>query len=144
VPGQVQAQATDAQIRVAIAGDPPQLCAYACFKFVQCEWLDQVVVGAEVEHTHAFGQAVAGGHHQHCQAIAALTQALQHIAAIQLRQAQVQHQQCVLGRAQCRVGVRAVVDVVNHVPLPAQRGAQAGGDIRVVFSNQNAHARGLL
>ncbi len=144
MPGQIDTQAADAQVRVAIAGDPPQLRTHACFELVQRERLDQVVIGAQVEHAHALGQAVAGGHHQHRQAIAALTQALQHIAAIQLRQAQVQHQQCVLGRAQCRVGVRAVVDVVNHVPLPAQRGAQAGGDIRVVFSNQNAHARGLL
>ncbi len=142
MPGQVDAQAADAQVRVAIAGDPAQLRTHARFEFVQCERLDQVVIGAKVEHAHALGQAIAGGHHQHRQAIAALAQALQNVAAIQLRQAQVQHQQRVLGRAQRGVGVRAVVDVVDHMALPAQRGAQAGGDIRVVFSNQNAHARG--
>ena len=75
------------------------------------------------------------------QRLTALAQALQHVAAIQLRQAQVQHQQRVLGRTQRGVGVRAVVDVVDHMPLPAQRGAQAGGDVRVVFSNQNAHTQ---
>ena len=96
-------------------------CAHAGFEFVQCEWLDQVVVGTEVKHAHAFGQAVAGGHHQYRQAIAALAQALQHVAAIQLRQAQVQHQQRVLGRTQRGVGVRAVVDVVDHMPCAARR-----------------------
>ncbi len=142
MPGQVDAKAADAQVRVAIAGDPAQLGAHARFELVQRERLDQVVIGTQVEHTHALGQAVTGGHHQHCEAITALAQALQHVAAIQLRQPQVQYQQRVLRRAQCSIGVRTVVDVVDHVPLPAQRGAQAGGDIRVVFSNQNAHARG--
>ncbi|KAG0734155.1 hypothetical protein G6F23_012656 [Rhizopus arrhizus] len=39
-------------------------------------------------------------------------------------------QQRVLGGAQRSIGVRAIVDVVDHMPLPAQRGAQAGGNVR--------------
>ncbi|KAG1253860.1 hypothetical protein G6F65_017281 [Rhizopus arrhizus] len=129
-PNSRAAQAADAQVRVAVAGDPAQLRTHARFEFVQRERLDQIVIGTEVEHAHAFGQAIARGHHQYRQAITALAQALQHIAAVQLRQAQVQHQQRVLGGAQRSIGVRAIVDVVDHMPLPAQRGAQAGGNVR--------------
>ena len=138
----VRAQPADAQVGDAVAGDPAQLRAHACFEFVQREGLDQVVVGSQVEHAHALGQAIACGDHQHGQAIAALAQPLQHIAAVQLRQAKVQHQQRVLGGVQGCIGMRAVVHVVDHVALPAHRGAQARGDVRVVFCDEYAHARG--
>ena len=139
VAGQVQPQSAQLQFRLALAADPAQQGAHARLELAQRERLDQVIVGAQVEHADAFGQAVARGHHQHRQALAAAAQALQHLAAIQPRQAQVQHQQVVAVIAQRGVSLAAVRDVVHGMPAPAQRGADALGDGGIVFHQQDAH-----
>jgi hypothetical protein len=139
MPGQVDAQAADAQVRVAIAGDQAQLGAHAASNSSSANGLTRVVVGTG-SSTRTRSARPCGRSPPALEAITALAQALQHVAAIRLRQAQSPAPAVRTGSDQRSVGVRAIVDVVDHVPLPARRALVEAMSGRLQQS-ERAHAR---
>ncbi|MCY1462574.1 hypothetical protein D9M71_803630 [compost metagenome] len=59
-------------------------------QFPQVEGLQQVIVGTGLQAVDPVGDSVAGGEHQHRQAVALLAQALEQLEPVFVGQAQVQ------------------------------------------------------
>src|SRR5215468_10697138 len=82
--------------------------ADASLELGELEWLRHVVVGPAVEPLHAILGAVSRGEDQHGGGLSASPEALEHRQAIELRQAEIEHDEIeLLGRKQ-RVGVVSV------------------------------------
>jgi hypothetical protein len=119
--------------------------AHARFQLGQRKRLGHVVVGAHSPGPDALFDAVGGREDQHRQRRAAPAQALEHLQAVHLGQAQVQDQQVELAVGQQRgIGLAAAGHMVHDGARAAQRAQQAIGQHLVVFGNQYAHGCLLL
>ncbi|AOJ76032.1 hypothetical protein WJ35_13830 [Burkholderia ubonensis] len=104
----------------AAARAAPGQRAHARLEFVERERLGHVVVGAEVEALHALVDAVGGGQDQHGEVGIACAQALQDVEPGQLRQAEIEDQQVERLHRQGRVGLDAVLHVVDGIARLAE------------------------
>ena len=84
---------------------PRRSSARTRFEFRQVERLGQVVVGAQIEPTHAVGQRVQRGTHQYRHLRLARAQAAQHVQPAEAGQADVQNHQVVAVRDERAVGL---------------------------------------
>ena len=112
---------------------------HARFQFRQGEGLGQVVVGAGIEAAHAILDAVLRGQDQHRHGALARAQAAQHVDTGELGQAEIENQQIVHLRQQRRVGILAIVDMIDRIAGLAQGADQAIGNDGVVFGKKNSH-----
>ena len=119
--------------RLAAPRVPADQRAHAGAEFVEIEGLDEVIVGAGVQPLHAIGDGIARGDDQHRHRVAACAQALEHIEAVALRQAEVEQHQ-VVGLAADRGQRRfAVLHPVDGETIGAQRFPHALGDHPIIF-----------
>src|SRR5574343_1296159 len=123
------------------AGGTPGQRPDAGFEFGQLERFDHVVVGAEVEALDAVAGAVERGQDQHRQLRVARPQALENLQAGEFGQTEIEDQQIVGSRRQCRIGLQSVRRPIHRVSPVAERAGKAIGDDAVVFSDKDAHIR---
>jgi hypothetical protein len=99
------------------------------------------IFGAGIEPAHAVLQSVLRGEDQHRQGRLAPAQALQHLDAVQPRQAEIEDEQVELLGEQRRVGIGAVGDVIDRIARLAQRAHEPVGNDAVVFGEQDMHGK---
>ena len=124
----------------AAPGHPAQQGVQAGGQFTQVKGLEQVVIGPGLQAIHPVGDRVTGGQHQHGQFKALLTQLLQQLEAVFVRQPQVEHHHIKLGGLEHGFGFAGGTDMFNRQPLRRQPGHNAAGNQFIVFANQYVHA----
>jgi hypothetical protein len=137
----VQRQVGEAQLRVlALARrlGAPQQRAQPRLELLQCERLDEVVVGAGVQAGHAVVDGVARGQHQHGRAVAGLAQALADLQAVDSRHGNVEND-----RVEPRLGqpverLAAVGGELDFVSVQPQRAIERGAHGRLIIDDQHA------
>ena len=127
------------QNRTAAGLSAPDQGAHACLEFGQFERLAQIVVGAQVEPLDAVGQCVACSQNQHRRGAAAAAEPLDHLEAVDARQAEIKNHQIVILDRQDAVSLLAVVGDVDCKIGAAQGFHQPVGEYRIVFDYQYAH-----
>lgn len=110
-------------------------------QLAQVEGLEQIIVGTGLQAVDPVGNRVAGSEHQHRQALALLTQALQQFETIFVGQAQVQHHDIEGGSLEHGLGRSRRGDPVHGHALGGQpRGDTAGNQV-VILAEQYVHGR---
>src|SRR5262249_53890615 len=110
----------------------------------QCEWLDEIVVGATVETEYAVVDAVARRENEDRRLDTALPQSLQDFQTAAPRQHQIENDEVK------RLGVGPIEAVLSggsdgdFVVLPFQRRSKNPGDLPFVLDDENPHQRGML
>jgi hypothetical protein len=106
----------------------------------QFERLDHVVVGTEIEAFDAVAGTVKRSQDQHRQLRVAGPQALEHLEAGQLGQAEIEDQQIVRLAGDRGIRFHAAHDMIDCVAGLAKRARQTIGNDRVVLCEQDAHS----
>jgi hypothetical protein len=128
--------------RLALVGrlaGAPQQGANARAQLVERERLDQVVVGARVQASHAVGDGVAGGEHEDRRAVAAAAHAPAHLEPVHVRHGHVQDDEVggvVAERPQLLEPVRRHSDLP---PVQPQRPVQRLAHGLFVVGDEDAH-----
>ena len=122
------------------AAAAPRQRIQAHLDFLQRERLDQVVVGAGVEAGELVVERIARGQHQHRRLLARLVaQLAADLEAIHARQVEVEHDRVeVMDHGQVQPG-HAVGGEVDGVAAILEVVAEVGGDVLVVFDDEDAH-----
>ena len=92
---------------------------------MQVNWLDHIVIGAQVQAAYAIGHGITRGQYQHGGCVFARAQGLQHVQPVLERQAQVQHGCGIAARYQFALGCHAVTYPVHLEAQLAQTCAQS-------------------
>ena len=132
-----------AQQRIALRLAASEQRAQARLQFPQVERLNEVVVGAGIQPGDAVRHGVARRQDEHRHGIAGGAQALQHLHAGQLRQAEVEHHRIVGLAGQCQLPLAAVLRPVDGEAGLHEAGADAVAEEPVVFDEKDSHA-GML
>jgi hypothetical protein len=104
------------------------------------ERLGEVVVGARVEPGHAVGHRVAGREHEDRRARAAGAQLAAHVEPPAPGEAHVEHDHVVVRHRRVVQPALAVGRDVDGVRVLDEPLAEQGGERRVVFDDEDAHA----
>jgi hypothetical protein len=118
----------------------PRQHLQARLDFLQRERLDQVVVGAGIESGQLAVERIACGQHQHRRLLAAFgAQLAADLQPVHARQVQVEHDGIErIDHRQVQAG-HTVGRVVDGMPAFFQVIAEVGGDIAIVFDDEDAH-----
>ena len=108
-------------------------------EFVQINGLDDVIIGAEIETTHAIWYRVARGQHQDGDRNACATHLSQHVHAVHAGQPKVEYCGDVGVRAQLPPRCLAVAHPIDLEALLLQARTNAVSEQGVVFDKQDAH-----
>ena len=111
-------------------------------QFVEAERLGDVVVGAVVERLHLGGLVAAAGQHDDRDRGAGGADALDRLQAIDVGQAEIQHDQVGAAAAGVVDGGMAVAGLGHHVALRGQASAQEPADRRLVVDDEDAQGAG--
>jgi hypothetical protein len=124
---------------LAAAGEHGQ----ARFDFLQRERLDQVIVGARIETGQFVVERIARGQHQHRRLFAALgAQLAADFQPVHAGQVEVEHDGVeIVDDRQVQAG-DSVGGIVHGVAAVLEIVTEVGGDIAVVFDDEDAHGRG--
>jgi hypothetical protein len=104
------------------------------------ERLREVVVGAAVEAGHPVGDGVARGEHEHRRARPAGAQLAAHVEPPAPGEAHVEHDHVVVRHRRVVQPALAVGRDVDGVRVLDEPLAEQGGERRVVFDDEDAHA----
>ena len=119
----------------AAPGQRPQAGGELC----QCEWLDQVIVGAAVEAGYTVMHAVARGQQQDWRGILLRAAFFQYFQARLARQVDIDYRCVVVLVDQCQFASHAVAHPVHRVAGLFQPGLDAVAQQLVVFNQQYPH-----
>ncbi len=114
--------------------------AAAGLELGEIERLDQIVVGAEVEHAHAVRDLGARGQHDHRSFRAVRPQLLQEAAAVTVGGQHYVEEYQVVRRA-CDAILRGgqIGGVIDRVAVERQPVHHGAGQLGVIFDEQEAH-----
>ncbi|MNI64466.1 hypothetical protein D3C73_1199110 [compost metagenome] len=140
--GQVHRQRAEAERR--LQGIPrwhlAQQCAHPGEKFLDTEWFGHVVIGTAIERFDFLPFAGAHRQHQHRHR-GPLAKLAQHLLAVHVRQAEVEHQQIGFAERRLRQAFGAGASLQHLVALGGKADAQELADLRFVVDDEDG--RGL-
>src|SRR3954447_6890933 len=133
----VEAQVGDDERSAAARRPAPQQRAPPGQQLLALERLDEVVVGARVEPTHAVLERVAGGEHED-RDVAAVAQPARHLDAVEARQAEVEHNGVGLEHRRLLERGHSVLGQLHVIALEPQRATQRPRNLGVVLDYEHS------
>jgi len=119
-------------------------CSQACGQLLVGEGLDQIVVGAGVEASHAILHRIARGEHQDRGLVAAGTQATGDLQAADVRQTDVQDDRIETGHLRNLQRLGAVRHELDQVPIALEQPFQQAAEPSVILNDKQVHGRPML
>ena len=144
--GRVQLHPVEGEHRRRRLPDAPQVGPHPGEQLLHGERLDQVVVRPRVQAGDPVLHRVAGGEHEHRDALPVGTaaQATAEIEAVPAGEHEVEHDQVGTGPGEALGGGVGVAGRLHLVPDPLQRHAQGAAQATVVLHHQHPRAAAVL
>ena len=134
----------DLDQRRDMAPDAAQQGGQAGEQFLHLERLGQVIVGARIDALDPLQPGAAGGQHQDRHDAGLLPQAPHHGQAVELRQAEIEHNGIVILGRGAKPALLAVPGDVHHIAGLGQGARDIPGDGRLILDEKNPHQRLLI